>query len=182
MYHNKTVTKLYPTDPTKQHIFHYSTPKHLNITHYNLLLYYSVNNTLKILKDYRKITKFITYTIILVHLNFYFLLVLPRILPFSFEEGSYSPGQYAAAQCLIPVGDLPLYIKWLFNNKPLTENSALAMGVSITKAGKRRSLLTIESIAPYNAGDYVCQGENIVGSAYYKTKLVVNGDWHYRNF
>lgn len=56
------------------------------------------------------------------------------------------------------------------------------MGVSITKAGKRRSLLTIETIAPYNAGDYVCQGENIVGSAYYKAKLVVNGDWHYQNF
>lgn len=101
--------------------------------------------------------------------------VLPRILPFSFEEGSYSPGQYAAAQCMIPEGDFPLQITWLFNNSPLTDSMGMAMGVYITKIGKRSTVLSIDSVAAYNAGDYICKGENAYGSAFYKARLIVNG-------
>lgn len=104
----------------------------------------------------------------------YFSSVLPRILPFSFEEGSYSAGQYAAAQCLIPEGDFPLHITWMFNDTLLTESMGVAMGVSITKT-RRSSLLAIDYVSAYNAGDYICKGENAYGTAYYKARLIVNG-------
>lgn len=101
--------------------------------------------------------------------------VLPRILPFTFEEGSYLPGQYATVQCTVPDGDTPLHITWLFNTSPLTESMATAMGLTVTKVGRRSSLLSIESVSAFNGGDYICRGENDVGSAYFKARLIVNG-------
>lgn len=66
---------------------------------------------------------------------------------------------------------MPLYIKWLFKGAPISE----AMGVSITKVGKRVSILTIESISAYNAGKYICKAENSAGMAMYATELIVKG-------
>lgn len=72
---------------------------------------------------------------------------------------------------MVPEGDMPLYIKWLFKGAPISE----AMGVSITKVGKRVSILTIELISAYNAGKYICKAENSAGMAMYATELIVKG-------
>lgn len=85
------------------------------------------------------------------------------------------PGQYATAQCTVPDGDTPLTITWIFNGTPLSSNMGMAMGVSTTKLGRRSSALIIDSVSAYNAGDYICKGENAYGSAFYKARLVVNG-------
>lgn len=95
----------------------------------------------------------------------------PRITPFSFEHSAFLPGQYATVQCSVPEGDMPLYIKWLFKGVPISE----AMGVSITKVGKRISILSIESISAYNAGKYICKADNSAGMAMYATELIVKG-------
>lgn len=95
----------------------------------------------------------------------------PRITPFSFEDGAFLPGQYATVQCVIPEGDLPIYIKWLFNGSPISD----AMGVTIMKAGKRMSILTIDNLSAYNSGRYICKAENSAGMAAYATELTING-------
>lgn len=97
-------------------------------------------------------------------------------MPFSFD-GVFSPGQYASVQCILD-GDMPLYITWLFNGGPLSD----AMGVTIMKAGKRSSLLTIEHIHEYNAGKYICKGANSAGMAAYATELIVNGGTQKKTF
>lgn len=43
------------------------------------------------------------------------------------------------------------------------------------KAGRRSSILTIESVQEYNAGKYICKGENSAGMAAYATELIVKG-------
>lgn len=100
-----------------------------------------------------------------------FFKVPPRITPFSFDDGAYLPGQYASVQCLIPEGDFPLYITWIFKGKTVSES----MGVTVMKAGRRSSILTIENIQEFNAGKYICKGENSAGMAAYATELIVKG-------
>lgn len=104
-----------------------------------------------------------------------FFQVPPRITPFSFDDGAFLPGQYVSVQCMVPEGDLPLYIKWLFKGSPISE----AMGISLTKVGKRISILTIESISAYNSGKYICKAENLAGMAMYMTELIVKGSKNY---
>lgn len=78
----------------------------------------------------------------------------------------------ASVQCLVPSGDLPIDFKWLFNSKPLISVD----GISTAKMGKRRSVLTIESVNGRQAGNYTCQAENKAKHVNFTAELVVNGN------
>lgn len=77
----------------------------------------------------------------------------------------------ASATCLVPSGDLPIDFKWLFNGKPLISHDS----VSTSKMGKRRSVLTIESVNGKHAGNYTCQASNKAEHVNLTANLIVNG-------
>lgn len=97
--------------------------------------------------------------------------VLPRIVPFSFEEGPAQTGQSISLTCSVVDGDLPLYINWFLNDKP-TEDIA---GLSQAKIGRRISVLSIESVEADHAGQYSCRAINKAGQTESSAELKVNG-------
>lgn len=99
------------------------------------------------------------------------LQVLPRIIPFYFEENPLHEGQYAQVNCLVAEGDLPIDIEWTLNGASLERFSE----ISFTKVGKRNSMLTIESVSDMNAGNYTCKAKNKAGEAAHVAQLNVNG-------
>lgn len=50
------------------------------------------------------------------------------------------------------------------------------MDITISKLGKRSSVLTIDSVSGTHAGDFSCNAENIAGRASYTTELRVIGE------
>lgn len=76
----------------------------------------------------------------------------PRIVPFSFGPGeeALNAGTHATLQCSVDQGDMPLSLQWIFHGKELSSQ----MGIETAKFGKRTNMLTIESLAPFHAGNY----------------------------
>lgn len=101
----------------------------------------------------------------------YSLLVIPRIVPFSFEEGPAQTGQDMTLTCSISDGDLPLKIKWFLNMEPVNTIS----GINLAKGGKRTVMMNIESVKAKHAGNYTCMAENKAGHTKYTTELKVYG-------
>lgn len=105
--------------------------------------------------------------------------VLPVIVPFPLSEKPAHTEQSLTITCGVSDGDLPLNLFWTFNNQPITPD----MDVSISKLGKRTSVLTIDSVGGHHAGLYSCHGKNAAGSASYSTELKVIGAcvciWHF---
>lgn len=97
--------------------------------------------------------------------------VLPRIIPFAFEKGPAQTGQYLTLQCSVPDGDLPLLIQWTLNDQQVSEN----LGITTIKAGKRSSLLTIDSVDDHHAGNFTCHAKNRAGKQTFTTELSVYG-------
>lgn len=97
--------------------------------------------------------------------------VLPKITPFSPGSDAFFPGDYFSVQCSIIHGDLPIKIYWKFNDHIVESNNELL----ISNMGSRSSVLTIESIRDYHAGNYSCFGKNAAGMANHSVALVVNG-------
>lgn len=102
--------------------------------------------------------------------------VLPQITPFATGSQPTHLGQYITYQCTLTEGDLPLNIRWTFNNQPLFNDED--QDILIAKMGRRSSVLTIESVAARHAGNYTCHGENAAGRASYSTQLRVIGPCH----
>lgn len=100
-----------------------------------------------------------------------FSLVPPKITAFYFEGNPLHSGQYAQVNCLVHEGDLPINIEWILNEQDLDNYPE----VSITKVGKRSSILTIEAVSYATAGNYTCRAKNKAGSTEYVTQLQVNG-------
>nr|NP_001246173.1 down syndrome cell adhesion molecule 1, isoform BN [Drosophila melanogaster]AFH07928.1 down syndrome cell adhesion molecule 1, isoform BN [Drosophila melanogaster] len=99
------------------------------------------------------------------------VMVLPQITPFATGSQPTHLGQYITYQCTLTEGDLPLNIRWTFNNQPLFNDDD--QDILIAKMGRRSSVLTIESVADRHAGNYSCHGENAAGRATYSTQLRV---------
>ncbi|XP_039227466.1 Down syndrome cell adhesion molecule-like protein Dscam2 isoform X2 [Drosophila yakuba] len=99
------------------------------------------------------------------------VMVLPQITPFATGSQPTHLGQYITYQCTLTEGDLPLNIRWTFNNQPLFNDDD--QDIIIAKMGRRSSVLTIESVADRHAGNYSCHGENAAGRATYSTQLRV---------
>lgn len=110
-----------------------------------------------------------------IHSLFFFfcLSVLPRIRPFTFEEGPAQTGQYLTLYCSVSFGDLPLNITWLLNNE-IAEDENIS-GVSTMMVNKRTSVLTIDSVDDHHAGNYTCLARNRAGLQTFTTELNVYG-------
>lgn len=62
-------------------------------------------------------------------------------------------------------------VTWLLNNRP----AEMMSDISISKIGKRISILSIESVAGHHAGNYSCTVKNVAGKAVHSAALIVNG-------
>lgn len=73
--------------------------------------------------------------------------------------------------CSVHKGDLPINLSWLHNNISL----GYMDGITVLKAGKKASTITIESVQEQHAGTYSCLAENKAGQVRYSDQLDVNG-------
>lgn len=99
--------------------------------------------------------------------------VPPQISPFSSGNQAVHLGQYITYQCTITEGDLPLNIRWTFNNQPLVNDDD--RDILVSKLGRRSSVLTIENVSARHAGNYSCHGSNEAGKTSYGAQLKVIG-------
>lgn len=98
-------------------------------------------------------------------------LVIPRIVPFSFEEPIFA-GFTTQVTCLVSEGDAPIDITWsLHGSESLTD-----LGISTSKIGSKVSVLIIETTALHHRGNYTCTARNQAGSANYTATLNINGN------
>ncbi|XP_066245925.1 coxsackievirus and adenovirus receptor homolog, partial [Euwallacea similis] len=97
--------------------------------------------------------------------------VPPQISPFIISDLPLNAGDYLQVTCTAREGDLPLNFDWLLNGKKLGTYPELAA----MPAGKRGSILSIESISHEYAGKYTCVAKNAAGEASYSSDLDVNG-------
>lgn len=65
-----------------------------------------------------------------------------------------------------------MHFEWFLNSNPIYDMD----GIMIGRFGKKNSILNIDSVQAEHSGKYTCKATNIVGSAYYTTKLAVKGD------
>ncbi|XP_076265902.1 Down syndrome cell adhesion molecule 1 isoform X32 [Rhynchophorus ferrugineus] len=98
------------------------------------------------------------------------VMVPPQIVPFDFGEESINSGDLASLTCSVHKGDLPINISWLHNNVSI----GYMEGIMISKAGKKISTVSIDSVDESHAGTYTCLAENKAGSASYSAILHVN--------
>ncbi|XP_070851155.1 cell adhesion molecule Dscam1 isoform X41 [Drosophila suzukii] len=95
------------------------------------------------------------------------VMVLPRIIPFDFEEGPAQVGQYLTLHCSVPGGDLPLDIDWTLDGQQISED----LGITTSRVGRRGSVLTIEAVEARHAGNFTCHARNLAGHQQYTTPL-----------
>uniref|UniRef100_A0A1A9WR29 Ig-like domain-containing protein n=1 Tax=Glossina brevipalpis TaxID=37001 RepID=A0A1A9WR29_9MUSC len=95
------------------------------------------------------------------------VIVLPRIRPFTFEDGPAQTGQYISLSCSVTHGDLPLNITWFLNYEEVDES----YGITTMMVNKRTSVLTIESVDDRHAGNFTCLARNPAGRQLYTTEL-----------
>lgn len=95
---------------------------------------------------------------------------MPVIVPFPIDKPVHMD-QFLSMTCAISEGDVPINIFWTFKNQPITPD----MDVSISRLGKRTSVLTIDSVSGHHAGLYTCHGQNDAGSTEYSAELKVIG-------
>nr|NP_001260764.1 down syndrome cell adhesion molecule 1, isoform CD [Drosophila melanogaster]AGB93297.1 down syndrome cell adhesion molecule 1, isoform CD [Drosophila melanogaster] len=97
------------------------------------------------------------------------VMVLPRIIPFAFEEGPAQVGQYLTLHCSVPGGDLPLNIDWTLDGQAISED----LGITTSRVGRRGSVLTIEAVEASHAGNFTCHARNLAGHQQFTTPLNV---------
>ncbi|XP_018577220.1 Down syndrome cell adhesion molecule-like protein Dscam2 isoform X8 [Anoplophora glabripennis] len=98
------------------------------------------------------------------------VMVLPRIVPFSFGDTAIYSGQTTQVTCLVSEGDTPLVLTWSFEGNFIDSQN----GFSTTKIGQKASLLLIDSATEEQAGNYTCTAKNRAGSVSYTAELNVH--------
>ncbi|KAJ8667921.1 hypothetical protein QAD02_009584 [Eretmocerus hayati] len=101
----------------------------------------------------------------------YLIPVPPQIAPFTISEEPANWGDQVSAVCNVMKGDLPIDISWTFNGEPINLDTHPSISVSKTK---KNSLLNIDSVSGYHAGEYTCVASNLVGSSTRSAILAVN--------
>jgi len=101
------------------------------------------------------------------HPSHEFILVPPKILPFTFGEFPLSAGQPMTVTCAVIGGDKPMSVVWA-----LSDDASGVITVPLSDAG---SILTISSVQSHHAGNYTCSVSNAAGLASYSAELRVNG-------
>ena len=99
------------------------------------------------------------------------LTVLPKIIPFYFDNPMNS-GEAAQVTCLVSSGDLPLNITWSFGEKDISD----MRGITTLKAGRKGSMLLIDTVSAMHNGDYTCTARNSAGSSNFTASLRINGN------
>lgn len=100
-----------------------------------------------------------------------FLIVAPKVLPFSFGTEPQYLGESTTVQCSISTGDMPLKFMWMLNGKPLRN----IQGVNIGSFGKKSSVISIDSLDEHHAGNYTCIVKNKAGVSSFRSELIVKG-------
>lgn len=98
-------------------------------------------------------------------------LVAPQITPFNFGDETLNAGETVSSTCTVNKGDLPLKIFWVFNDNEINPND----GITVSKNGKRISMLSIDSIQAKHKGNYTCVAINMAGKVNHTAYLFVNG-------
>lgn len=100
-----------------------------------------------------------------------FVLVAPQILPFDFGTEALNDQEMAVVICTVTKGDLPVDIKWFFND------DFVSSGINgiVLNNHKRTSQLTIETVSHHNQGNYTCVVKNEAGITNHTAALYVNG-------
>lgn len=80
-------------------------------------------------------------------------------------------GDLASLTCSVHKGDLPLEIFWLHNNRSVVEEA----GISVFRANKKISTLSVDAVQEEHAGNYTCVAKNPAGVASVSVWLHVNG-------
>ncbi|XP_076265892.1 Down syndrome cell adhesion molecule 1 isoform X24 [Rhynchophorus ferrugineus] len=96
------------------------------------------------------------------------VMVLPHITPFTFEDEA-NTGDSTQIQCYVNKGDIPFTFTWKLNDQPVDEFADINVGLF----GKKTSVLSIDSVKEYHAGNYTCQVSNPAGSDRHTAQLVV---------
>ncbi|XP_024939102.1 Down syndrome cell adhesion molecule-like protein Dscam2 isoform X39 [Cephus cinctus] len=100
------------------------------------------------------------------------VMVAPQIAPFTIGEEPANWGEQVSAICSILKGDYPIEIQWTLNGEPITRQNQPE--ITVTKTGKKISVLSIDSVAAHHAGEFTCVASNLVGSASHSATLSVN--------
>ncbi|XP_057660494.1 cell adhesion molecule Dscam2 isoform X15 [Diorhabda carinulata] len=97
------------------------------------------------------------------------VMVLPHITPFSFDGEAANAGDSVQLSCYVNRGDMPLSISWTFNGKIISEVGA----VTISPFGTKTSVLNIDNVEGFHAGNYTCTVSNKAGVSSYSAELFV---------
>ncbi|XP_020284795.1 Down syndrome cell adhesion molecule-like protein Dscam2 isoform X24 [Pseudomyrmex gracilis] len=98
------------------------------------------------------------------------VMVIPKLLPFSFGEEPLNSGQVVTVPCAVVEGDPPLKLRWTLNGHAISPHS----GISIVDLGGRGAILSIGSVQATHAGTYTCIAENLAGRHELSADLIVN--------
>lgn len=98
------------------------------------------------------------------------VMVAPQILPFDFGTEALNDQEMAVVICTVTKGDLPVDIKWFFND------DFVSSGINgiVLNNHKRTSQLTIETVSHHNQGNYTCVVKNEAGITNHTAALYVN--------
>ncbi|XP_025414623.1 Down syndrome cell adhesion molecule-like protein Dscam2 isoform X36 [Sipha flava] len=97
------------------------------------------------------------------------VMVLPKIVPFSFGDGPVNYGESIQVVCSISKGDRPMTITWSFYGEALSSD----MGVTTQMLGDTTNFLSIPSASPSNQGNYTCIAKNNAGIDTFTSQLMV---------
>lgn len=115
--------------------------------------------------------KFLPHQFSTHHEFIVFSLVLPKITAFDFGEDAIFSGQSAQASCFVSEGSEPVTISWSYQGKEI----GTVKEISITKVGRKASILVIEPALSQHQGNYTCSAHNAAGTTNYTATLNING-------
>ncbi|XP_044018825.1 Down syndrome cell adhesion molecule-like protein Dscam2 isoform X28 [Aphidius gifuensis] len=98
------------------------------------------------------------------------VMVIPKLLPFTFGEEPLNSGQVVTVPCAVIEGDQPLILRWILNGHTISPHS----GIAILDLGGRGAILSIASVQAAHAGKYTCIAENTGGRHELSADLIVN--------
>jgi hypothetical protein len=101
------------------------------------------------------------------------LTVPPQIAPIIFGDDPANWGEQVSSMCSVLKGDEPIIIEWKLNGKIILAKTH--PDITISRTGKKLSVLNIDSAAANHTGEYTCIASNFAGSSNRSAILSING-------